>query len=101
MENYKINNKVDSMKNPEVKQSSELERILTKFDSKLKELDELTSAINKKVAVMIEFEIKGIDEKPELQSNALIGKFECRIEKLGDVNNRLDEILYNLVRLVG
>jgi len=91
-----------SNKMPEPRAETEFDRIINQFDIKLNKLDELSRLIAEKTSVIITFEESAIKETNESKSSgALIGEFELRLARLQDVNDRLDNVLYNLIRLVG
>jgi len=97
---------VDSSSRPEAKEVSAFAKILGNFDREITREDELISSISPTISLMIDFEKRFDDEqqseqKLEQKLGTLIGEFQTRLDKLHDMNNRLEEILHNLTRLMG
>ena len=92
----------DNKKSVEKKQQTEAERILSGFDYKLERLDKLCFNITTKVTNAVGFQNRPTDEatKEGLHEGNFILELDGRLSNLQKLIDKLDDIDYNLSRLV-
>lgn len=95
-ENQKMPQKAES------KIQTESARILGSFDYKLEKLDKLTSSLANKVTCAVGFEQRPVEEamKEGLHEGNFILELDGRLSNLQKLIDKLDDIDYNLSRLV-
>ncbi len=82
---------------------SEFQRLLDSFDDKLNNTEKTTLALSIRVASLGDFQRKGeeLNKKEEKENNSIVTEFEKRLLRLNSLNNILDDIADNLIRIVG
>jgi hypothetical protein len=86
----------------EAKIQTESERVLGTFDYKLERLDKLCSSITNKVTNAVGFEQRPTDEaqKEGLYQGSFINELDGRLANLQKLIDKLDDIDFNLSRLI-